>query len=135
LTSGLISAMLAAADSALDRPMSDCPWMICRCRLDSSEGADAGGGQVHQRRRAEAAGPDAEDPGVAQALLAGHSDIRDDQMARVAADLVRGQLGGRLDQRRQAHDRLPGLGPTGFTRPFLLAAGGDPQPRHRGGPV
>ena len=28
--------MVAAADSALGRPMSDWPWMIWRCRLDSS---------------------------------------------------------------------------------------------------
>ena len=35
-TSGLISRMLSAADSALGRPMSETPWMIWRCRLDSS---------------------------------------------------------------------------------------------------
>src|SRR3569833_3413157 len=36
LTSGLISLMEAAADSALGRPTSDCPWITWRCRLDSS---------------------------------------------------------------------------------------------------
>ena len=35
-TYGLISRMLSRADSALDRPMSDWPWMTWRCRLDSS---------------------------------------------------------------------------------------------------
>src|ERR1700742_1555385 len=35
-TYGLISWMLSRADSALGLPMSDTPWMICRCRLDSS---------------------------------------------------------------------------------------------------
>ena len=35
-TYGLISWIESRADSALDRPMSDCPWMIWRCRLDSS---------------------------------------------------------------------------------------------------
>ncbi len=36
LTSGLSSRMLSRADSALLRPTSDWPWMIWRCRLDSS---------------------------------------------------------------------------------------------------
>src|SRR6201996_9838877 len=35
-TSGLISLMLFRADSALGLSMSETPWMICRCRLDSS---------------------------------------------------------------------------------------------------
>ena len=35
-TSGLISWMLSRADSALGRPTSDWPWMIWRCRFDSS---------------------------------------------------------------------------------------------------
>src|SRR5215218_2118513 len=34
--SGLISLMESRALSAFDRPTSDCPWMIWRCRLDSS---------------------------------------------------------------------------------------------------
>ena len=36
LTYGLISRTEAAADSAFGRPMSLCPWMTWRCRLDSS---------------------------------------------------------------------------------------------------
>ena len=32
-----------------------------------------------------------------------HADVGDDQVPAVAADLVDGQLGGRLDQRRQGH--------------------------------
>ena len=36
LTYGLISRMLSRADSALGLPTSDWPWMIWRCRFDSS---------------------------------------------------------------------------------------------------
>ena len=34
--SGLISSTESRADSAFDRPMSRWPWMIWRCRFDSS---------------------------------------------------------------------------------------------------
>jgi hypothetical protein len=36
LTYGLVSAIDSLADWALDFPISDCPWMTWRCRLDSS---------------------------------------------------------------------------------------------------
>src|ERR1700723_1838309 len=36
LTYGLTSAIDSLADSALDLPMSEPPWMIWRCRFDSS---------------------------------------------------------------------------------------------------
>ena len=36
VTYGLISATELRADSAFERPMSLTPWMIWRCRLDSS---------------------------------------------------------------------------------------------------
>ena len=75
--------------------------------LDDAERADARRGEVHQRRRAEAAGADAEHLGVLQPLLPGHPDVRDDQVAAVAADLVDGQLSGRLDQGWQRHDPTP----------------------------
>ena len=90
--------------------------MIWRCRFDSSttsksidaERANSRGGQVQQRRRAEAAGADTEHLRVLQPLLPGHPHVRDDQMARVAPDLIDGQLCGRLDQRWQrGHRGLP----------------------------
>ena len=91
--------------------MSLCPWMIWRCRLDSSTSSnsampsvpDPGRGQVEQGGRAEAAGADDEHLGVLQPLLPGHPDVGDDQVAAVAAYLVDGQLVGRLDQRGQGH--------------------------------
>ena len=36
LTYGLTSAIDSLADSALDLPTSETPWMIWRCRFDSS---------------------------------------------------------------------------------------------------
>ncbi len=36
VTYGLISSTESRADSAFERPMSLCPWMIWRCRFDSS---------------------------------------------------------------------------------------------------
>ena len=111
LTSGLISRIesrgglglgpadvgLAVDDLALQVGLVD------GVEVDDAERADPGGGQVHQGRRAEAAGADAEHPGVLQPLLPVHPDVRDDQVAGVAADLVNGQLGGGLDERGQRH--------------------------------
>ena len=69
--------------------------------VDDPERADPGGGQVEQRGRAEAAGADDQHLGVLQPLLAGHADVRDDQVPRVAADLVDSELAGGLDERGQ----------------------------------
>ena len=66
--------------------------------LRDAEGAHAGRGEVEQGRAAEAAGADDEHLGVLQPLLPGHADVGDDQVPAVAAYLVGGQLGGRLDQ-------------------------------------
>jgi len=101
--------MDSLADCALDFPTSDWPWMTWRCRLDSStvsnstipEGADAGRGQVQQRRAAETAGADHQHLGVLQPLLPGHPDLGDDQVPRVPPHLVNRQLVGRFDQRWQ----------------------------------
>ena len=71
--------------------------------VDDPECAHSGCREVHERRRAEPAGADDEHAGVLQPLLAGHADIRDDQVPRIAADLVDAQLCGRLDQGRQRH--------------------------------
>ena len=91
--------------------MSDCPWMIWRCRLDSSTSSnsampivpDAGRGEVEQRGAAEAAGSDDEHLGVLQPLLPGHADVGDDQVPAVAAYLVDRQLVGGLHERRERH--------------------------------
>src|SRR5258708_23303118 len=71
--------------------------------VDDAERAHPGSGQVQQGGGAEPASTHAEHPGVLQALLPGHSDLRDDQVARIALDLVNGQLCGRRDQRWQRH--------------------------------
>ena len=39
--SGLISSTESRADSAFDRPTSLCPWMIWRCRFDSSTASNS----------------------------------------------------------------------------------------------
>ncbi len=72
--------------------------------LRDAEGADPGGGQVEQGRAAETTGADDEHLGVLQSLLTGHPDVGDDQVPAVAAYLVGGQLGGRLDQGGKGHD-------------------------------
>ena len=88
--------------------MSDWPWMIWRCRLDSSTTSnstmpmvpDARGGQVQQRRRAEPAGADDQHAGVLEPLLPVDAEVGDDQVAAVARDLVARQLCGWFHQRR-----------------------------------
>jgi hypothetical protein len=94
---GLADVALAVDDLALQVALVD------DVEVDDAEGADAGRGQVHQGRRPEAAGTDRQHPGVLEALLPRRGDVRDDQVAAVAHDLCAGQLGGRLDQRRQLH--------------------------------
>ena len=68
--------------------------------LDDAERADAGGGQVEQRRAAEPTGPDHQHPRVLQSLLPDHADVGDDQVPAVATNLVAGELRGGFDQRR-----------------------------------
>src|ERR1700727_852949 len=89
-TYGLTSAIDSLADSALDLPMSETPWMIWRCRLE-------------QRRGAEAARANDEHLRVLQALLPGHADVGDNQVARVALHLVDRQIRGRFNERWQRH--------------------------------
>ena len=66
--------------------------------LDDAERAHTGRGQVEEGRGAEAARADTQDLRVLQALLPAHPEVRDDQVARIPADLVDGELGSRLDQ-------------------------------------
>ena len=67
--------------------------------VDDAQGAHAGGGQVEQGRRAEAAGADHQDLGVLEAALADRADLRNDQVPGVALHLVRRQVRRRFDQR------------------------------------
>ena len=76
--------------------------------VDDAEGADAGGGEVEQRGRAEPAGADDEHLGVLQPLLPGHADVGDDQVPGVAADLVDGQLAGGLHEGGEGHSAASG---------------------------
>ena len=54
--------------------------------------ADAGGGEIHRRGRAEAAGADAQHLRRLQLALPVHADLRHDQVPAVALDLVAGEL-------------------------------------------
>jgi hypothetical protein len=92
---GLADVGLAVDDLALQVRLVD------GVELDDAEGADAGRGQVEQRGAAETAGADHQHPGVLQPLLTGHPDLGNDQVPRIPADLVDGQLVGRFDQRGQ----------------------------------
>src|SRR6185312_9034275 len=57
----------------------------------------------HQRGRTEAAGAHTEHLGVLEPFLPGHRDVRDDQMATVAAYLIDRERLGRFHKRRQTH--------------------------------
>ena len=56
--------------------------------IDHAERADAGGGQIHQRRRAEAAGADHQHGRLLQRGLAGAADFAQHDMAGVAFEFV-----------------------------------------------
>ena len=77
--------------------------LVDRVEVDDAERADARRGQVKQRRRAEAARAHDEHLRVLQALLPGHADVGDDQVARVALHLIDRQVRGRFNQRWQRH--------------------------------
>ena len=69
--------------------------MICRCRLlasttieiDKAESADAGRGQIERKRRAETAGADAKNARGLELLLALHTHLGQDDVARVAREI------------------------------------------------
>ena len=77
--------------------------------VHQAEAADAGGGQVHPERRAEAAGADHQHLGGLELQLPLGADLGHDEVPAVAEDLVRAQFGrGRLGRRlghRAAGDR------------------------------
>ncbi len=94
---GPVDVALAVDDLALQVALVD------DVEVDDAQRPDAGRRQVHQGRRAQAAGTDGEHACVLQPLLPVHGDVGDDQVTAVAHHLLAGQLGGRLDQRRQRH--------------------------------
>src|SRR5690606_7323694 len=81
--------------------------VLVRCvylvELHDAERAHARGGQVHQPRRTQSTGAHEEHLGVLQPLLPVHPHVGNDQVAGVPADLVDGELVGRLDQGWQRH--------------------------------
>jgi len=83
--------------------------------IDDAKGADPRGGEVEQRRGAEATGTDHQDFRVLEASLADRADLRNDQVPRVAFHLVRTEVRSRVDQRSglRIQLRLGGCGGTG----------------------
>src|SRR6185437_4670002 len=67
--------------------------------VDDADGADAGRGEVEQRRRSETSRADHQHPRVLEPALAVDAQIGDDEMPAIAGHLVGSQLGGRLDKR------------------------------------
>jgi len=61
--------------------------LVDHVELDDPERADPGRREVQQGGAAEAAGANTEHAGRLHALLAGHADVGDDQVAAVAAHL------------------------------------------------
>ncbi len=79
--------------------MDDLPLqvrLVHAVEVQDPERSDAGGGQVHRHRRAETARPDAQDLRVEELALSLPADARQDDVPRVAADLL-------LAERRQRH--------------------------------
>ena len=109
LTRGLISAMLSRADSRLGPAdvglaVDDLALqvgLVDDVEVDDAERADAGRGQVHQGRRAQPPAPTQSTLAFLSRFCPVIADVRDDQVPRVAPDLVDGQVGGWLDQRWQ----------------------------------
>ena len=62
---------------------------IDHIRIDESEPADPGGGQIERGGRAERTGADQQDGGVFQTQLSGLAHVGNEQMARVAEQFRR----------------------------------------------
>ena len=90
------------------RAVNDLPLQVAEVddvEVDDADAADAGRGEIHRRRRAEAAGADAQHAARLQLALPVHADLRHDQMPAVALDLVVGELGQLATSvMRPAHD-------------------------------
>ena len=61
--------------------------------IDHAERPDTGGGKIHQRGRAEAAGADHQHGGLLQRSLTGAADLAQHDVAGVAFELVGTQHG------------------------------------------
>ena len=89
----------ALAASVLGLPTSLVPKVTCRCRLVKSttskstkpDLADARSRQVKPQRRAQATGPDQQDPRAFQLELALHANFRHDQVPAITQNLFVGQ--------------------------------------------
>ena len=85
---------LAAAD--IRRGVNDLALQIGQrddVVIDRAERADAGRGEIHQRRRAEAAGADHQHRGFLQGGLAGAADLAQHDMAGVSFEFLGTQHG------------------------------------------
>ena len=71
--------------------------------VDQAQGADAGGGQIESQRRTEPAGAHAEHARGLEPLLALHAHLGQDQVPRVAREIVGGQFGKRVRGSRHGH--------------------------------
>ena len=71
--------------------------------VDDAQCADAGGGQIQQRRGAQPARADDQYARVLQPLLAVEAEVGQQQVPAVAGDLGGGEVRGGFDQRRQGH--------------------------------
>ncbi len=99
-TFGLSACRRSFADASFERPTSGVPCSnlplqvaeVDDVEIDDAERADAGRGQIHRRRRSEAAGADAQHLRGLQLALTVHADLRQDQVPAVAPDLVAGEL-------------------------------------------
>ena len=65
---------------------------IHHVEIDEPQRADAGRSQIERQRRTESAGADAEHARSLQLLLALHAHFGQDQVPRVAREIVGGQL-------------------------------------------
>ena len=114
-TFGLSAFRRSFADSSFDaadirRAVNDLPLQVAEVddvEIDDAERADAGGGEIHRRRRAEPARADAQHLGGLQLALPLDADLRHDQVPAVALDLVARQLGQRPPVPRRADRGAP----------------------------
>ena len=94
---GFMSRIRSFAESTFILPMSDVPWMICRCRLDSIDHVeigdpdrpDSGRGEVHEHGGTQTAGADSKNLAIDQLALTEWADLVHDQVPRVALDHLR----------------------------------------------
>ncbi len=93
--------------------------------VHQTEGADAGRGEIESERRAKAPGADAKNLRGFEALLAFHAHFRQDEVPRIAGEIVCGEFGQRNgfgDRRHKSRSRFVVLD-------FRIAAGTLTVPR------